>query len=385
MKFLNIVLFPVLLGLSSPIVHAAEKQSTNSNIKFIGDVRTGFYEKNREDRDSSETTSNTLRLRLRVGVLVPLNTQWAFKSRFAGRYSDNDNEERHTKMYKTIPGGDGLALGQGTLDTLSMLYKEGSHKLTIGRFQNTFELDGIPKKSLDRNTSPNTDISWIDGIYYNYATTNKWKHHAIIQYNNKDGSSEVRRGPLDFTSSGSRTSYFYSFDKKDKGAHLPRMGVDINYLPDALCKDGTSSCTQREDYIAIVGRIAAQWNMNNTGRRFMLGAELGYAPNTPLNTTMKTGVAGDSDGFANQISVNIINLFQDHSIGFIYAKADAGFLLSPDFRNNNSLLEFRYKWQISKKQKFEARLRQREDLIIPTGSSKSRVDTDMYFRFTQKF
>jgi len=385
MTLFNPSLAVILFGLISPSLSAAEESSPADNIKFFADARVGFFENFREDRNGSERTTNTLRYRLRAGVLAPLNTQWSFKTRFAGRYSDEDNEKRHTKIYDTITSSDGLALGQGTLDTISFIFKEGSHKAVIGRFQTSFELDGVAKKSLDRNTSPNTDINWIDGVYYTYAAQNKWKHHAIVQYNNKDGSSEVRRGPLDFTPSSSRQSYFYSFDRKDKKDHLPRMGVDLNYLPDALCKDGTSTCAQREDYVAIVGRLAAQWNMNEDGRKFMLSTELGYAPNTPLNTTMSTGTSGDTDGFARQVSFNIVNLFQGHSIGLVLAEVDAGYLIAPDFRNNNSLQEFRYKWQINKKQKLEARIREREDLIVPTGSTKSRVDTDFYVRFSHKF
>jgi len=385
MRLYKISFSLMLLGLFSASINAAEKQQTSNNTKFFADARVGFFENFREDRNGSEITTNTLRVRLRAGALVPLNTQWSFKTRFAGRYSDQNNEIRHTKFFKTKTAGDGLKLGEGTLDTISMLYKEGSHNLVLGRFQTTFELDGVGKKSLDRNTSPNTDITWVDGAYYRFAASNKWKHHAIAQYNNKEGSSEVRRGPLDYTPSSSRVSYFYSFDRKDKGAQLPRMGVDLNYMPDALCKDGTSNCAQREDYIAVVGRLVAQWKMNEAARRFMLSAELGYAPNTPLNTTMNTGTTGDSDGFARHITANIINLFQDHSIGLIYGEVDPGYLISPDFRNNNTLLEVRYKWQVNKKQKFEARLRQREDLIVLTGSTKSRVDTDFYLRYSYKF
>ena len=378
----------VALTLVSPLLLSAEKQPDNTNKKEItifSDARIGFFESTRDDRDGSQKTKNSLRLRFRAGVLAPLNENWSFKTRFAGRYSDEQGEDIRTKIYSTISKSDGLALGEGTLDTISMLYKNNSHSLTIGRFQKSVELDGVAKKSLDRNTSPNTDISWIDGVYYTYAVKNKWKHHAILQYNNKDNSSEVRRGPLDFTPNAARTSYFYSFDKKDKNAQIPRLGIDINYLPNALCKDGASTCGQREDYIALVARLVGQWNMNDSGRRFMLSSEIGYAPNTPLNATMKTGATGNSDGNAYQVSANIINLFKDHSLGLVYGKVDAGYLIAPDFRNNNTLLELRYKWQISKKQKLEARVREREDLITPICSAKSRVYNDFYVRFTHKF
>lgn len=172
----------VALTLVSPLLLSAERSDNNpkkNEMTFFSDARIGFFESARDDRDSSQKTSNTLRLRFRAGVLAPLSEKWSFKTRFAGRYSDEQGEDIHTKIYSTISKSDGLALGEGTLDTISMLYKNDAHSLTIGRFQKSFELDGVAKKSLDRNTSPNTDINWIDGVYYTYAAKNKWKHHEI--------------------------------------------------------------------------------------------------------------------------------------------------------------------------------------------------------------
>ncbi len=371
----------VLLSLLSQPTSAAESRI----IKAIADIRFGFFESFREDRNGSENTTNTFRTRMRAGLFVPVSAQWSYNFRLAGRFSDNNDEARHIKFYKTITETDGLALGEASLDTLNMTYQGGPHQIKLGRFQKTFELEGVPRKSLDRRTSPNTDISWIDGVYYQYSQPNKWKHHAIVQYNYREGSSEVRRGPLDFSNSDTRASYFYSFDRKDKAAKITRLGFDINYLPSALCKDGTATCTQREDYVAVVGRIVGQWKMNKSGRKFLLGAEIGYAPNTPLNTTTKTGLSGDSSGYAQQITANIMNLFSGHSIGIVYTEADAGYLLSPDFRNNNRFLEFRYKWHVDKKHTFEARIRQREDLIVLTDAAKTRTDTDFYLRYTIKY
>ena len=381
MKLLNTSVAVSLLCLPGLTASATESRL----IQTTADIRTGFFERFREDRDGSEKTDNTFRARIRLGLFVPVNPQWSYNMRLAGRFSDNPNEARHIQIYKTISETDGLALGEAGLDTLNMTYNKGSHQAIFGRFQTTFELEGVARKSLDRRTSPNTDVSWTDGIYYQYSLPDKWKHHAIAQYNYREGASEARREPLDFSNSDSRASYFYSFDRKDKTAKIARLGLDLNYLPNALCKDGSTACTQRDDYLAVVGRVAAQWAMNNSGCKFMLGTEVGYAPNTPFNTTMKTGASGDSGGYAQQVSMNILNLYQGHSIGVVYSEADPGYLLSPDFKNNNILREFRYKWQVDKKQKFEARLRQREDLIVLDGSAQARIDTDFYLRYTVQY
>jgi len=69
----------------------------------------------------------------------------------------------------------------------------------------------------------------------------------------------------------------------------------------------------------------------------------------------------------------------------VLGQADAGWLLSPDFRNNTDLVELRYKWVVAKKQKLEARIRRREDSVTRTGALKNREDVDLYLRYTYKF
>ena len=73
-----------------------------------------------------------------------------------------------------------------------------------------------------------------------------------------------------------------------------------------------------------------------------------------------------------------------HHIGLAVGRVDAGWLLSPDFRPNDSLAEIRYQWQFRPKTSMEARVRQRRELEHPVGS-RARVEDDVYLRLSHKF
>jgi hypothetical protein len=73
-----------------------------------------------------------------------------------------------------------------------------------------------------------------------------------------------------------------------------------------------------------------------------------------------------------------------HHIGVVYGRADAGWLLSPDFRPNDRLAEIAYQWQFLPKTSMEARVRERRELEHPAGT-RERVDRDLYVRVTHKF
>ncbi|MCF6209533.1 MAG: hypothetical protein L3K24_02405, partial [Gammaproteobacteria bacterium] len=66
------------------------------------------------------------------------------------------------------------------------------------------------------------------------------------------------------------------------------------------------------------------------------------------------------------------------------ARADAGWLLSPDFKSNQYLAETRYRWNLAKKQRLEVRVRYRTDIEQEIGLQK-RKDKDLYARYTVKF
>lgn len=359
--------------------------SAASDLNWSGDFRTGYFSKEKDARNGANSSRDEGRVRLRIGGEYTASESWKFKLRAAGRaFLEKNNSNAEIKIFSEIPSGDGLRAGDATLDEIYARYKKDNLDVKFGRFQTKMELDGVAKKSLDRNDSPNTDITWTDGVYAKIKLSDDWVHHFILQYNYPTGATEVRRSPLDFSSSASRASAFWALESRKKAGAFVQRGVDITYLPDALCTDG-GSCNQRKDYITLVGRAAMKWPLGTSGTKFMLGTEAGYAVNTQTRVAANTGTSGDADGLAWQLTFNFIDIAPKHSLGLVYANAGAGWLISPDFRNNNSLVELRYKWAIDKRNRIEARIRQRQDLETLVGETRKQVDDDLYVRYTWKF
>ena len=348
-----------------------------------GDVRAGFYSLHRDDRDGKEDTTDELRLRVRPGVGAKFNEQWLAQVRFAGRYSTDDRNALHFEIFNSLPADDGLRRGDSTLDELYVEYRpDTAWQVRLGRFQSKAELDGVAKKSLDRNDSPNTDITWTDGVQVKHTSVSSWVTTAIAQYNDSEGATQVRHAPLDFRDDGSRVSYFVGLENTQKTGPIVQRAVDVTWLPDALHSDGVG-VGPVDDYWGLVGRLAGQWPMN-ASTKFMLAGEVGYAPNTPQRSVVRTGTSGDADGLAAQITFNFIDIIPKHSAGLVFGRAGDGWLLSPDFGPNANLVELRYKWAIDKKQTLEARARNREDIHQRVGSLYKREDVDFYVRYTFK-
>ena len=352
---------------------------------FDGDVRGGYFTLHRDERTGAHEVTDEWRLRLRAAVTTKFNAQWQARARFAGRYSTDKRNAEYFTFFDKIPSGDGLRRGDSTLDEMYVDYKASKQwQVRVGRFQSSFELKGVAKKSLDRNNSPNTDITWTDGLRLRYQAGNGWQSTFIAQYNDNEGATEVRRGPLDFSDDGSRWSYFVSLQNRRKLGPIVQREIDVTWLPDALYGKGVAAGSNK-DYWGIVGRLAAQWPLGDSGTKFMLSGALGYAPTTPDRSAVKTGSNGDADGMAAQVSFNFIDIIPKHSLGLLAGRAGDGWLLSPDFRDNTNLYEARYKWIVNKKQKLEARFRYRVDIDQRVGVAQDRVDKDLYVRYTLKF
>ncbi|MFA7523245.1 MAG: porin [Halothiobacillaceae bacterium] len=356
----------------------------NDTLSWSADLRGGYFSSDRDARDGSSDTTDELRARIRLGLEAELNDSWRAKARFAGRYSTYENNN-HFKFFTSAPSTDGLRRGDSTIDELYLSYRPDDRwEVTLGRMQTKFELTGVAKKSLDRNDSPNVDITWTDGLRVTRKGDNGWNSHFILQRNRSVGPTNVMRSPLNFSKNGSRVMGVYSLESTKPVGPVVQRAIDINYLPDALHRDGTET-GRIKDYWGLVGRLAAQWPLGNNGTKFMLAGEGGYAPNTPTEAAMNTGTSGDAGGLAGQVSFNFIDIVPRHSFALVYGQAQSGWLLSPDFRNNNSLIEGRYQWRISSSSSIEARLRERKDLDSIIGAQRDQTDRDVYVRYTHKF
>jgi hypothetical protein len=71
-----------------------------------------------------------------------------------------------------------------------------------------------------------------------------------------------------------------------------------------------------------------------------------------------------------------------HSIGVNYGRVGAGWLLSPQFRPNESLTEIHYQWRRSRDFAIDIRVRQREELEQLVLTDRKRKELDFFVRFT---
>ena len=74
-----------------------------------------------------------------------------------------------------------------------------------------------------------------------------------------------------------------------------------------------------------------------------------------------------------------------HSIGINYAQTGAGWLVSPQYRNNERLFEIRYVWRPTDHMTLDIRGRLREELQQTLVEDPDRDPFDFFIRFTWRF
>jgi len=240
---------------------------------------------------------------------------------------------------------------------------------------------GVFSKSLDRQDSHNVNVNWTDGIHAAFRSRNGWSPHLILQRNPSSGPTNVRREPLNFDDSGARVSYFFSVESLTRTRFFLQRTIDVSYLPKSLLKDGDLS-GRRVDYYGIVLRNTNRWPERDDGPRLRLATEIGYAPKTQTRAAAGLAGDGDVDGLAWDISVSLMDFKPNHSIGVNYGRVSAGWLLSPQYRPNESSAELRYQWRKSSMLAFDIRIRQREELEQLLLNDRKQQELDFFLRFT---
>jgi hypothetical protein len=366
------------LAMHSPLLRAEPART-------FGDARLSFFASERDARDGTTTDEEGVRLRLRLGAETGLSDHWLLRGRIAGRYSTEQDRSR-LWLKAWTPTSTGLEDGDTTVDELFLHYapSDGPWSVRIGRFQSKFELKGVAAKSLDRNDSPNVDVTWTDGIHMQYQWTPDWRTHLVLQSNASNGTGQATRGPLTFDSGGSSVTSYAALESTAPLGPLKQRLFAVTWMPNTLATDGVGA-ERREDYVTLTAKLFAEWPIGAAGMRGGLGGEAGYAPNTPAEATVGAGDGDNADGFARTFSLNLMDFAPGHHLAFVHGWTGAGWLISPDFRNNDKLLEIRYQWRFSKNWSLEARVRRREEIDLPAAATEARVDDDLYVRFSGRF
>ena len=357
--------------------------SDERGVKITGDFRPLINYLDQDGRDGTTINDTSVLARLRVKGIVGVAKGMQVGVRLAGRCTSDDCSPEWV-LEQAKPAPNGLSGGQVTFDEAYLhVFKLERFNFTIGRQQTRFVLrGGVFARSLDRNDSNNTNVTWTDGFHATFRRFEGWATHLIIQRNAADGTGNIRRGPLDFDDSAARNTYFAGFENTNALGPVVQRSFGVSYLPNSLLKDGTTS-GRREDYWAIVGRLAARWPLGSEGTRLRAGVELGYAPETP--TSAVAGIDTDVDGLAWNVVVSLMDFKPTHNIGINYGRTGAGWLLSPQFAQNEELFEIRYQWRPKRFPAIDARIRWREEIEQQSGTLQKRELLDAFVRITWQF
>jgi hypothetical protein len=352
--------------------------------RFDVSLRPGYHAQWRTDRDGSASDVAELRTRIQTGVRWDPTAHVQLRGRIAGRFSTEQSDFDFI-LADHIPASDGLRLGQATVDELHLRIQPVDRvDLRVGRMQTVFELAGVPRKSLDRNDSPNTDVTWTDGAHLRIRT-GAWNHHLIVQHNASAGPTNVIRHPLNFGDPGSRASGYLALEAAEPAGAIIQREIGLTYLPSTLPTSGGIT-GERRGYAAVTVRVAAELPLEAIGARVVLAGEGGFAPRTPDRILLATGAEGTGDGAAYQVSLNLMGAGGGrHSLGIVHGRVGDGWLISSDLRDNNREWEARYYWQYSSWGRLDLRFRVREDLYERVGAERTRLDRDLYLRTTLRF
>ncbi|CAG4969671.1 hypothetical protein LYB30171_00555 [Lysobacter luteus] len=369
----------LLLALAATPAFAADDPGWNAS----GDLRGGWFAGRTTARDGTVTDNDAFNARLRVAVQNAFADNWTARARVAGRFSsDQEDVQAYLRGYASTRTG--TAFGDVTLDEAYLAYAapDDGMRLRVGRFQTVFNLPGVAAKSLDRDDSPNTDVTWTDGVHLDMPIGAGWRGHAIAEHRHRRGTG-VTRAPLDFSDSGSRVSTFLAVENSEAWGPVSLRMLSLTWMPSSLAVAGAGS-DARDDYLTADARLAATWPVGGNGMKLVAGAELAYAFDTPPDARVGTGGDGNADGLAWQVAASLYEMAPGHNIGIAHGEVGAGWLISPDFRPNDRLTEVRYQWKFAERTSMEARVRERRELEHPVGT-RARLDRDVYVRLSHRF
>ncbi len=350
-----------------------------------GDLRLGYVFAGDNIPDGLFGETDIFRARWRIRSIWGITNRLRGVLRVAGTCSSEDCDPDFI-LQPELPASASRKDGQFTIDALFLQwFRTDRFDLAVGRMETKFVArGGVFAKSLDRNDNNNMRVNWTDGLHGTFKAENGWESQMVLQYNSKDGPSNVRRYPLDFSDSRSRVSYFYGLENLQANRLLVQRRLDITYLPSSLLSNGQAK-SRLEDYVAIVARVASRWPVRSEDWRIRLSTEVGYASNTPTKTAAGIIGAGDADGLAWNITVSVMDFAPNHNIGINFGKTEAGWLLSPQYTDNERLFEVRYMWRPINHLTLDVRGRWRDELRQRIIEELDRDRFDFYARFTWSF
>jgi len=372
---------PVYLDEDDPAIVDLEDSldypdSEPGQVGFDGDFRVGYFSTRRNLYDGSNDNSDDVTARFRYGANFGFTDHARLKVRLATVCSVGSCDPNLD--FSATPGnGANINDGDIVVDEFYLdFFQKGRFDLAVGRMQTrSATRGGLFISSLSRMNSPNVAVNWTDGAALRFITDGGWNSKLVAQYNHREGSSSLARDPLEFDDNNSRFSWLYSLESLQRWHMFTQRAFDVTFLPSSLRTEGPQQ-GRVEDYWNLVGRFAAQWPQESNSSTWVISGELGYAPNTPSQSSIQTGSSGEAGGLAWHLEASLLNLRPGHSIGINYGYAESGWLLSPSYRPNEEAVTLRYHWRPRPRIQLEIQGRWRKELdqLINTQSNLSSFD-----------
>ena len=85
------------------------------------------------------------------------------------------------------------------------------------------------------------------------------------------------------------------------------------------------------------------------------------------------------------VAASLMDFARGHDVGLNYGEIGAGWLLSPDFSDNEEQVELRYRWLARDDLLLEIRVRGRTDLVQRISAERRRDRRDLFARLTWSF
>lgn len=359
-------------------------------FKYGGDIRGAYNWTDSDFRDGDSDRDDDFTVRARLESQYSVTENFRVTGRVAVRCSTQSCDPNVDLRGDEDEGS--IENGTAVLDELYVhWFRTERFNVALGRLQTRFVTrGGVFAKSLDRNNSNNTNITYTDGLH---ATINPgyglgWVLNYIGEYNDEDGATTTRQEPLSFDKSNSKISHFLALENNKRWGYVIQRGLDITYLPNALQVDGDEN-GKIEDYWGVVARSAARFPLGDGVQRLQVAGEFGYAPETPTEAAFGLATQGDgteeTDGVAWNVSASVMDLLPGHSVGLLYGRTEAGWLLSPQYGANERQIEMRYSWRPDPDIMIDARLRRRKDLDRLAGAAQRADEWQFYVRGTVRY
>ncbi len=360
--------------------------SNKDTAEYDISLRPVFYYVNTTDRDGLEHTEQTIHLRARFGFSYHIRNNLTFRARAAMRLSSDQEYFRlllddHTGESGSYPAG------TATLDEFMLRWKvTPGLRLTAGRFQGRFPLQGLIPKGVDRYYASNIAISHTDGIWMEWDATENWRLHLIGSHNSTAGSSHAARSPLRFDESwAARISGFVNIQHRDTEGRWAQRELSVSMTPQNFYRD-----EELKNHVAISTRWMYRPSISFSGEEYLIGGELGYIPVAPRPSDHGLQISDDrlmlgSSAVAWHLAAYVNNISERHRVGILYGQTDPHWLISSSFTPNVTMAEMRYRYTFASWVNYEFRVCLRDEIHKPADASQTLQIFDFFSRFTISF